>query len=170
MAWDLSNPEERRRLVVEVLRSDIITSVPELRAALREVAGQEPPRDMVLRRDLEAVGVVRVNLGGGRWRYRTADLITNDDVKVSLQDRLNSDGISALPTSDGLVIRTTKGTAGSVAGMLKMLMDYQLDDSILWVLTDNDDHILVGIAPREARQSYLATFRSWMGHPQFESR
>lgn len=154
--------QERRRLIVELLRSEIITSVNDLASALQR-RGATPPSVRVLTGDLEKIGVVRVNLGNGVWRYRTADLITVDDVRMSIQDRLASDGMSVTPSADGLVIRTTKGTAAALGTLFKMLMDYELDHNIRFVLHDSDDTVMLGITPADTRPGYAQNFRNWMG-------
>jgi arginine repressor len=153
--------EERRRLIVELLRNEIITSSKELASAI-ERRGYEAPAIRTLQADLEKVGVVRVNLGNGVWRYRTADLLTVDDVRFGIQDRLSSDGLTVAPWSDGLIVRTTKGTAAAVGGLFKMLMDYELDANIRFVMHDHDDTVMIGISPAEARSEYAASFRAWM--------
>lgn len=153
--------EERRRLVVELLRTEIITSVKDLATAI-ERRGYQAPAVRTLQNDLEKVGVVRVNLGNGLWRYRTADLLTVDDVRLSIQDRLASDGLTVHPWSDGLVLRTTKGTAAALGGLFKMLMDYELDANIRFVMHDGDDTVMLGITPSETRQGYANSFRAWM--------
>lgn len=162
---DLASVQERRRLIVDLLRNEIISSVKDLRRAIQERTGQLGPGERTLQVDLEAIGSVRVPLGRGQWRYRTPDLITIDDVRLSLQDRLAADGLSCKLFADGVVIRTTKGVSGSVAGLFKMLMDYHLDDSIQWVMHDQDDTVLVGVEPRDARASYQRTVQAWMGQP-----
>jgi arginine repressor len=154
--------EQRRRLIVELLRTNIITSVKELAQAIERL-GHPAPTDATLRTDLERIGVVRVSLGNNVWRYRTADLVTVDDVRMGLQDRLNSDGMLIHPCSDGLIIRTTKGTASAVAGLVKMLIDYELDPNLRFVLHDHDDTVMVGITPAGVRNEYINRFRSWMG-------
>ena len=155
------NAEQRRRHVVDILRSDVITSVNDLIAALKKRTG-ETIGQATAKGDLEAIGVVRVQVGNGVWRYRTADILNSDDVRLALQDRLASDGIDVLPFSDGVVIRTTKGTGASVSTLVKMLIDYQLDNNIRWVIGD-EDHVMIGIEPAAARSDYLSTFRTWSG-------
>jgi arginine repressor len=158
-----SGVEQRRRLIVELLRTEIVTSVNEL-AKLIERAGQSAPSHQTLRTDLERIGVVRVNLGNNVWRYRTADLVTIDDVSMGVQDRLHSDGISAVPWgTDAIIIRTTKGTAAALGGLLKMLIDYELDASIRFVLHDSDDTVLMCVSPPESRGAYLKRVKTWMG-------
>jgi arginine repressor len=155
--------DARRRLVVDLLRREVITSVKELAAAIQRETGRPAPHPRTLQEDLEKVGVVRVNLGGGIWRYRTADLLTLDDAKLGVQDRLASDGIAADLWSEGVVIITTKGTAAATATLFKMMKDYDLDQNIRWVMHDGDDTILMSVYPAEARRAYLTTIRQWMG-------
>jgi arginine repressor len=159
---DASAVEQRRRMVVDILRQEVITSATDLAKALEAATGRPAPATPTLNQDLQAIGVVRVNLGGGVWRYRTADLLNIDDARLGLKDRLASDGLSANYFSDGIVILTTKGTAGATATLLKMMKDYDLDRNVHWVIHDHDDTVLVGISPKEARAAYLATFRDWM--------
>lgn len=163
MTVDLSSVHDRRRLIVELLRTEIISSVKQLREAIETRTGQRGPGERTLQSDLEAIGAVRVPLGRGEWRYRTPDLITIDDVRLSLQDRLAADGLSCALFTDGIVVRTTKGVSGSVAGLFKMLMDHHLDDSIQWVMHDQDDTVMVGVQPRDARAAYQRTVEAWMG-------
>jgi arginine repressor len=153
--------EERRRLIVELLRTEIITSAAELAKAI-ERRGYQAPVVRTLHSDLEKVGVVRVNLGNGQWRYRTADLITVDDVRINIQDRLASDGLAVQTWTDGLIIRTTKGTAAALGGLFKMLMDYELDANIRFVMHDSDDTVMLGISPAHTHSSYANDFRAWM--------
>lgn len=158
----LGGVEERRRLIVEILRRDIITNIKELGAAISKATGRPAPHARTLQNDLQTVGVVRVNLGNGIWRYRTADLITLDDVRLGLQDRLSADGLVCEYWAEGVVLRTTKGTAAATAGLLKMMIDYDLDVNLKWVMHDGDDTILMAIYPKTARETYRATFRDWM--------
>jgi arginine repressor len=155
------NIEQRRRHVVDILRSEVITSVNDLIAALKTRTG-ESIGQTTAKGDLEAIGVVRVQVANGVWRYRTADILNSDDVRLALQDRLASDGVDVLPCSDGVVIRTTKGTGASVSTLVKMLIDYQLDNNIRWVIGD-EDHVMIGIEPAAVRSDYLSTFRTWSG-------
>jgi len=157
--------EQRRRAIVELLRTEIITSVPELADALRR-AGHAPPTARTLTTDLERIGVVRVNLGNNVWRYRTADLVTVDDVTMGIQDRMQSDAMSVTPWSDGLIIRTTKGTAAALGTLFKMLMDYELDHNVRFAMHDHDDTVMLGIYPAEARGDYARRLRAWIGGPR----
>lgn len=160
---DLSDTTDRRRFIVDLLGREVIEGLGHLQRMIEKTTGQKAPSPGTIRRDLEAIGIVRVNLGNGRWRYRLTDVITGDDVKLGLQDRLAADGLVCEQTADGIMIRTTKGTANSVGGLFKMLMDHQLDGNLVWTLSDGDDTILIGVNPAEARIEYVKLIRAWMG-------
>lgn len=160
---DLANVHDRRRLIAQLCKTEVVTTIDGLARLVTERTGQEAPSKRTLQRDAEALGLIRVPLGNNVWRYRTADLITVDDVRLTLQDRLAADGLGCELIADGVVIRTTKGTAAAAAGLLKMLMDHHLDDSFQYVMHDHDDTILVGIQPPTAREQYRRTFVRWMG-------
>jgi arginine repressor len=111
--------------------------------------------------DLRAMGAVKVPIPGGGWRFRTPELVTIDDITFALSDRIAADGLSVDTWSDRAVaIRTTKGTANSVAAAIKMLKDHDLDSNIVFVLSDNDEHVLVGL--RRDSKSYAQQLQVWL--------
>lgn len=158
---DLSDKQQRRRLIVDLLRSEIITNVRDLTKHIEQRTGQKPPTIDTLGRDLLDIGAIKVNLGGNYWRYRTPDLITNDDLRLAIQDRLQADGMGAKLWTEGVIIQTTRGTAASLGTLFKMLREYDLDDSIQWVMHDGDDTVMLAVAPATARKAYCDTFNEW---------
>lgn len=153
--------DERRKLAVEVLRDTVITSAAELAREVSERSGEEVTIHMATT-DLRAIGAVRTPSGSG-WRYRTADLVTEHDVAWALEDRMRADGLDAVAFAPNIMlITTTKGTANAVGSLVKMLKDHDLDDNIAFVLSDNDECVLVGLRVPQAKQ-YASTFKGWVG-------
>lgn len=151
----------RRKLIVELLRSRVITSATDLSAALAE-RGVDATA-VTLGNDLRAIGAVRTPLPGvnSGYRYRTPDLVTTEDVTWALAERVGADGLSVVKLSANfLVIRTTKGTANAVSSLVKLLKDHELDDNIVLVMTDDDEFVLIALADRTG--DYVRMFREWL--------
>ena len=150
----------RRKLVVELLKSEVIGSALELARHLM-LKHRLEVSEAIAASDIRAVGAIKVQLPGGGWRFRTPDMVTLDDVLFALSDRITADGLSVSTHGrDTVVVRTTKGTANSVAGIVKLLVDHELDDNVAYVLTDDDEYVVIAL--HGGAGDYVRRFRGWL--------
>lgn len=147
-----------RRAFIQNLVTDYpLSSMEEVNEAIlmRFGARVAPPTIM---KDMRVLGIVRVPMPGGGFRYKLASQVSEFDLDMELNDRLRLDALSIKRGGANVYIEVNRGTASAVVQILNLFIDDATLPDVLGITSDGDKWVVLnmeGVGPAKRVERWL---------------
>lgn len=164
----MEDAERRRAWIAKLVEDEVISTATEIHRRYQQEFDDERLNFSTIRKDIKKLGLILTphSRGGNTKRYRLPKLVTGRDIEFELIHRFRVDVQTVNRAGLKVVVTTNRGVVQAILYLLKLAKDEEVIRGVEFVLSDNDDTIVLFCETEPVSRRLTAYLHKMLYAPQ----